>query len=138
MVFNKRPVVEPRALALLLVPLLTECRSSEECMLGQRVRSLERENGVLRAQIDSMRSPEQRMAHAITAQVLGKDDELKLVILDKGTGDGVVAGLCLDVYRGAEYKSLVRILDVFEKTCSGLIVHEHAPIAVGDTAAANP
>ena len=71
---------------------------------------------------------------AIEAEVLDVKRDLKLVVLNKGTKDGVKIGYVFDVYHGSTYKGQVRIQDVSEGMSSGLILNELKPIARGDAA----
>jgi hypothetical protein len=60
--------------------------------------------------------------------------DLRFVVLNKGSKDGVKAGYTFQIYRGQQYKGQVRVQDVQEGMCSALILNEKAPIANGDSA----
>jgi hypothetical protein len=71
---------------------------------------------------------------AIEALVLDVKKDLKLVILNKGKKDEIRVGYVFDIYRGSQYKGQVRIQDVQESMCSGIIMNERTAIGRGDSA----
>lgn len=137
------------ALACLIGPMLLGCASQadshEEC--SRRIAELEVENRALSEQIDALESRlqlvlERTGVHVINdawpppidALVLDVNRDLKLVVLNKGKQDGVKEGYTFTIYRGSQYKGLVRVQDVQEGMCSALITGEKAPIERGDSA----
>lgn len=110
-----------------------------------RIGELERENSELQSRVERL---DARIAlivkdiatsgcswpPPIGAHVLDVRSDLKLVMLDKGKKDGVEPGFVFNIYRGSTFKGLVKIQDVREDTCTGLIVNEKKPIVAGDFA----
>ncbi len=70
----------------------------------------------------------------IEAAVLSVNPGLKMVVLNKGSKDGVKTGFTFSVYRGSQFKGQVRIDDVQENLCSGQILNMKTAIATGDSA----
>src|SRR5207249_4271873 len=104
-----------------------------------RIDELQRQNAELGKQIDEL---EKRLESfgtiidrpQIDGHVLEVKTDLGLVVLDKGSRNGVKVGFVFDIYLGAKYKGQVRISDVQEGMSSGTILHETNPIARGDDA----
>jgi len=71
---------------------------------------------------------------AISASVLEVNQELHLVVLDKGARDRVKAGYTFEIYRGQTYKGQVRVQGVQEDRCSALVISERNAMAPGDSA----
>lgn len=140
------------ALASMSLVTLLGCAAQENSVLEStqtRIEELERENAALVARIAALEGQlREAPAHGgvhwthcvslgqptIDAVVLDVKEGLRIVVLDKGQRDGVKVGYVFDVYLGAQYKGQVRVQDVQETLCSGVIVHAMNPIARRDSA----
>lgn len=117
---------------------------------AQRIAELERENAEMRGMIKELNMKVRELClrlygsffgtevvpsqPRIDGHVLDVNRDQKLVVLDKGRRDGVELGYVFDVYLGSKYKGQVRITDVQEATCSGVILSQANPFAGGDSA----
>jgi prefoldin subunit 5 len=72
----------------------------------------------------------------IEGSVVSVNPDLDLVVLNRGSKDGVQRGFKFDIYRGSQFKGRVRIQDVNETMSSGLIEYldKDKVIASGDRA----
>jgi chromosome segregation ATPase len=73
----------------------------------------------------------------IDGAVMRVERGLKFVVINKGRKDGVKEGYTFSIYRGSQFKGQVRIQDVQDGMCSGIIVNEKTPIETGDSATTN-
>ncbi len=105
----------------------------EKMALAEQVETLDTRLTVMMKQT-GIKAPDVFAQPAIEALVLDVKKDLKLVILNKGKKDEVKAGYVFDIYRGSQYKGQVRIQDVQEGMCSGLILREMNAIGRGDSA----
>jgi hypothetical protein len=69
----------------------------------------------------------------VNGLVLEVNEEQGLVVIAAGTAAGVHSGCYFDVIGGAHYKGLIRITQVEEDHCVGLILRLKKPIEVGDS-----
>lgn len=58
----------------------------------------------------------------IEAAVMSVNPDLKMVVLNKGSDDGVLAGFTFDIYRGSQYKGRVRVLTPQKEVSSAQII----------------
>ena len=127
------------------------CVASEPRSSGAeaRIAELEDENARLRADLAELRGRlrdigtecefsfnvhSDQAQPAISATVLGVNDELHFVVLDKGARDGVKTGYTFEIYRGQTYKGQVRVQDVQEDRCSALVISARNAMVQGDSA----
>ncbi len=114
---------------------------------SQRISELEAENAALVKQVDTLKkqldvlttSPSVTVPVCpafppIAAVVLSVNRDLGLVVLNRGKEDGVKESYVFTIYRGSLFKGQVRVMNVQEGVCSGLITSEKALIAPGDSA----
>jgi len=126
---------------------LSACRAAPEDREPRRLAEMGAEDAELRqrvaAQTERLLRENTNVFGAVTemptieAKVLSLDAEPRRVVLDKGKRDGVVPGFVFDLYRGAQYKGRVKVLDVLDASCSGSILSETRPMEVGDSATTN-
>ena len=130
---------------LLLAAALGCVGSTPSPEMERRVAGLEKEAAVLNQRVDTLTSAlieytgdkfglPISSTPAIDAEVLDVKRDLKIVVLNKGKKDEVKVGYIFDVYLGSTYKGQVRVQDVQENTCTGLILNEMNPIELGDSA----
>jgi len=114
---------------------------------AQQVAEFERVNAELRERIGSlttelgtvMRRPWRGViVDAVPPKIDASVVEVKradsVVAFDKGSHDGVKVGFVFDVYLGPTYRGMVRVTEVKETTCSGVILSERSTIMPGDAA----
>ena len=73
---------------------------------------------------------------AIDGAVLRVAPDSGLIVIDKGSDDGVRPGFTFDVYRGSQYKGHVRVESVQESVSTGVILRTYSGRAIeaGDRA----
>lgn len=70
----------------------------------------------------------------IDGKVMAITADPRLVVLDRGSDDGVVVGHAFSIFKERTFKGQVRVLHVESHRAVGVVLGEKNPIAVGDSA----